>query len=118
MKNLAKTLIVLTLALVIVVETCNIDVSAASSTEITAETGWTGEILAPLTALVGTNCICGYSEPNKVVYIEYNKKTYKAKAKSDGLYRIKVATLKKGKTFKIYVSGKKSEAKTFKVQAT
>ena len=86
-------------------------VGKATVTETTSD-------LKVISALVGTNVVVGYGPASKVIYVEYNGKTYKAKSKADGLFRIKVASLKKGKSVKVYQSGQKSSAITVKVQLT
>ncbi len=72
---------------------------------------------APISMLVGTNIVVGIADAGATVNVKYGKKTYKAISDENGFYRVKTATLKKGKKLTIWqtVDKKSSEKTTVKV---
>lgn len=71
----------------------------------------------PYSILAGTNVVVGKADPGAKVSAKYGKKTYTTTADSDGIYRIKTAKLKKGKSITIWqtVNKQNSEKTTVKV---
>jgi Fe-S cluster assembly iron-binding protein IscA len=62
--------------------------------------------------LAGTNVVVGKAEAGATVNVKYGKKTYKATADENGIYRVKTAKLKKGKKVTIWQTvGKTSSEK-------
>lgn len=72
----------------------------------------------PYSVLMGTNVVVGKAEPKAKVYISYQGKKYTAKADKDGIYRVKLTSLKKGTSLKIWQKseGLTSEKKTVKIK--
>ena len=71
----------------------------------------------PYSILAGTNVVVGKADPGVKVSVKYGKKTYTATADADGIYRVKTAKLKKGKSITIWqtVNKQDSEKTTVKV---
>lgn len=74
-------------------------------------------ITTPYSILAGTNVVVGKADPGAKVSVKYGKKTYTATADADGIYRVKTAKLKKGKSVTIWqtVDKQDSEKVTVKV---
>ena len=70
------------------------------------------EIDTPYSILADTNVVVGKAEAGATVNVKYGKKTYKATADENGIYRVKTAKLKKGKKVTIWQTvGKTSSEK-------
>lgn len=80
-------------------------------------TGDSTKLESPISILAGTNVIVGKAEPGSMVYATYNKADYSVKTDANGVYRLKVKTLKKKKTVKMWqvVNGEKTAEGSFKV---
>lgn len=67
--------------------------------------------------LAGTNLVVGKADPGAKVSVKYGKKTYTATADANGIFRVKTAKLKKGKSITIWqtIDKKDSEKVTVKV---
>jgi len=66
----------------------------------------------PYSVLAGTNVVVGKAEAGATVNVKYGKKTYKATADENGIYRVKTVKLKKGKKVTIWQTvGKTSSEK-------
>jgi hypothetical protein len=74
-------------------------------------------ITSPYSILAGTNVVVGKADAGAKVSVKYGKKTYTATANSEGIYRVKTAKLKKGKSVTIWqtVNKQDSEKVTVKV---
>jgi hypothetical protein len=69
-------------------------------------------IETPYSILAGTNVVVGKADAGSTVNVKYGKKTYKATADENGIYRVKTAKLKKGKKVTIWQTvGKTSSEK-------
>lgn len=70
-----------------------------------------------ISILAGTNVVVGKADPGAKVSVKYGKKTYTATADADGIYRVKTAKLKKGKSITIWqtVNKQDSEKTTVKI---
>ena len=96
----------------------NVKDSVESTSKDTEESGSENQGIAkPYSVLAGTNIVVGKADPGAKVSVKYGKKTYTATADSEGIYRVKTATLKKGKKITIWqtVDKKSSEKVTVKV---
>ena len=60
-------------------------------------TGNSSKLETPISILAGTNVIVGNAEPGSTVYATYNSVDYCVKADKNGVYRLKVKSLKKNK---------------------
>jgi hypothetical protein len=80
-------------------------------------TGESTKLESPISILAGTNVIVGKAEPGSMVYATYKNSDYSVKADANGVYRLKVKTLKKKKTVKMWqvVNGEKTAEGSFKV---
>ncbi|MCR5728188.1 MAG: hypothetical protein K6G24_12070 [Lachnospiraceae bacterium] len=80
-------------------------------------TGNSTKLESPISLLAGTNVIVGKAEPGSMIYATYNKADYSVKTDANGVYRLKVKTLKKKKTVKMWqvVNGEKTAEGSFKV---
>lgn len=80
-------------------------------------TGNSSKLETPISILAGTNVIVGNAEPGSTVYATYNSVDYCVKADKNGVYRLKVKSLKKNKTVKMWqvVNGKTTAEGSFKV---
>lgn len=80
-------------------------------------TGSTTKLETPISLLAGTNVIVGKAEPGSMVYATYNNSDYSVKTDANGVYRLKVKSLKKKKTVKMWqvVNGEKTAEGSFKV---
>ena len=80
-------------------------------------TGESTKLESPISILAGTNVIVGKAEPGSMVYATYNNSDYSVKTDANGVYRLKVKTLKKKKTVKMWqvVNGEKTAEGSFKV---
>ena len=80
-------------------------------------TGGSSKLESPISILAGTNVIVGKAEPGSMVYATYKNSDYSVKADANGVYRLKVKTLKKKKTVKMWqvVNGEKTAEGSFKV---
>ena len=80
-------------------------------------TGKSTKLDSPISILAGTNVIVGKAEPGSMVYATYNNADYSVKTDANGVYRLKVKTLKKKKTVKMWqvVNGEKTAEGSFKV---
>lgn len=80
-------------------------------------TGNSSKLETPISILAGTNVIVGNAEPGSTVYATYNSVDYSVKADKNGVYRLKVKSLKKNKTVKMWqvVNGKTTAEGSFKV---
>ena len=80
-------------------------------------TGDSTKLEPPISILAGTNVIVGKAEPGSTIYATYNNADYSVKTDANGVYRLKVKSLKKKKTIKMWqvVNGEKTAEGTFKV---
>ena len=80
-------------------------------------TGDSTKLETPISILAGTNVIVGKAEPGSMIYATYNNADYSVKTDANGVYRLKVKTLKKKKTVKMWqvVNGEKTAEGSFKV---
>lgn len=80
-------------------------------------TGSTTKLETPISVLAGTNVIVGKAEPGSMIYATYNNLDYSVKTDANGVYRLKVKSLKKKKTVKMWqvVNGEKTAEGSFKV---
>ena len=80
-------------------------------------TGDSTKLESPISILAGTNVIVGKAEPGSMIYATYNNADYSVKTDANGVYRLKVKSLKKKKTVKMWqvVNGEKTAEGSFKV---
>lgn len=80
-------------------------------------TGDSSKLESPISILAGTNVIVGKAEPGSMIYATYNNTDYSVKTDANGVYRLKVKSLKKKKTVKMWqvVNGEKTAEGSFKV---
>lgn len=93
-----------------------IDSSATTSTDDKSDSSDNSTLKTPYSVLAGTNVVVGKANAGATVNVTYGKKTYKATADSDGIYRVKTAKLKKGKKLTIWQTADKKDSEKISVK--